>query len=92
MLSKIDQLNGKLSSMKEQPEEDDICVFSLDAEALYPSLDTMACSKLCGDMVKDSKLEVSGMDPKWASLYLALLCTQAEITCSCLADIVPSRR
>ena len=50
--------------MREQPEEDDICLFSLDAEALYPSLDTMACSKLCGEMVKDSKLEVSGMDPK----------------------------
>ena len=42
--------------------------------------------------MKDSKLEVSGMDTKWASLYLALTCSQAEITRSCLADVVPSRR
>ena len=92
MLAKIDKVNKEMEDLEEQPEEEDICVFSLDAEALYPSLDTRQCSRLCGKLVQESKLEVSGIDYKWASMYIALTCTQAEINQCSLEDVVPVRR
>ena len=74
------------------PAIKDVTVCSLDAEALYPSLDAIECSKLCGKLVKEGNLDIVGVDYVWAGLYIALNCTQGEVYTSELDGIVPYRR
>ena len=74
------------------PAIKDVTVCSLDAEALYPSLDAIECSKLCGKLVEEGNLDIVGVDYVWAGLYIALNCTQGEVYTSGLDSIVPYRR
>ena len=54
ILSKVDLLNEQWEREGATPDASQITVCSLDAEALYPSLDSNQCSKLCGELVRDS--------------------------------------
>ena len=74
------------------PAIEDVTVCSLDAEALYPSLDAIACAKLCGKLVAEASLNIVGVDYVWAGLYIALNCTQGDVYTSGLDDIIPYRR
>ena len=75
MLAKIDPVNQNWQETGSVPNPEDVTVASLDAEALYPSLDVQQCSKLCGQLIRDSQMSISGVDYKWAGLYVALNCT-----------------
>ena len=74
------------------PAIKDVTVCSLDAEALYPSLDAKACSKLCGKLEEEANMHILGVDYVWAGLYKALNCTQGEVYTSELDGIIPHRR
>ena len=82
-------MNARWKSEGRQVTEDNITVMSLDAEALYPSLDVKQCSKLCGELIENSELLVRGVDYKWASLYVALNMTQIEVNREGLQGLVP---
>ena len=77
MLRKIDRLNQEWEEQGVEHQEDEACVLSLDTEAFYPYLDTGEVASLCGKMVKDSVLQFSWFDHRWARLYIALTCMQA---------------
>ena len=64
------------------PAIEDVTVCSLDAEALYPSLDAIACAKLCGKLVAEASLNIVGVDYVWAGLYVALSTTQGDVNSS----------
>ena len=63
---------------KGTPEEG-LCVGSLDAEALYPSLDIEIGAELCKEKIIQSEMEFEGVDMRWATVYCALNMTQAQI-------------
>ena len=53
-------------------DKDEITLGSLDAKSLYPSLDIVECSDISYHMVKNSKINIEGMDWKEAEQYLAI--------------------
>ena len=70
----------------------DVPVSSLDAEALYPSLDAIACAKLCRKLVEEACLDIVCVDNVWARLYIALNGTQVDVYTSGLDGIIPYKR
>ena len=52
-------------------QREEVFVGSLDAEALYPSLDATLVAKLCGDLVANKELKIENVDYLWTSVYLA---------------------
>ena len=62
VLAYIYLLNEKWHDEEYQPNQDDIFIGSLDAEALYPSLDTERVSKLCGEILVESGLKIENVD------------------------------
>ena len=64
----------------------------MEAEALYPNLDVDQCSRLCGQIITESQMSISGVDYKWAGLYIALNSTQQEVNRDNLDSLVPVRR
>ena len=64
MLSVIDAVSDKI--MEDHLEEDELFIGSLDAEALYPSLEIDKCSKICAEMVASSGVRIEGLNYKWA--------------------------
>ena len=93
MLSCIDDLNETWKEKQFNPEWDEIFVGSLDAEALYPSLDTDRVAKLCGETLVKSGLKIQNVDWKWATSYVALsFKKQWQVNRAGLADCIPRRR
>ena len=58
LMSHVDMLNEKWAKDKFKVERGEIFIGSLDATALYPSLLTKKCAKLCGQLVSESDLEI----------------------------------
>ena len=73
-------------------DADDLLVMSLDAEALYPSLQIQDVAKMCAERVANSNLEFQGVNWKWAAIYAALAFPELEILRQGLADVVPRRK
>ena len=92
MLAKIDKINHELRDSEIKVNLKKTLVASLDAEALYPSLDVEKCSKMCADYVIQSGLKIEGFDDTWASIYLTLTHEQSKINKLKLNDVVPVRR
>ena len=92
LLAKIDEVNSKIDSGDINVDEGEMFVGSLDAEALYPSLDTKICSKQCGTLVANSEIEFKGVDWEWATLYVACNIDRNEIIREGLGEVVPGRR
>ena len=92
LLNQIDRLNKGWRESGTQIDQDEIFVGSLDAAALYPSLDVTRCSKMCGEMIRNSPVTFEGVDYEWASLYIALNTKPREITRWRMNSIIPSRR
>ena len=92
MLPEIDRLNQKWIEEGKKVDPKDIFIGSLDAEALYPSLDTKKCARMCGKLFEESPLELKGIDYEWASLYIALNSKPWQIRSWRMGDIIPRRR
>ena len=69
-----------------------VVVASEDADALYPNLDIIQSAKICGEAVRESKLNFDGVDYVWAGKYLAMTCSPVEIAESGLSEVVPKRK
>ena len=82
MLSAIDHENGDPDKPSNQ------VVFSLDAEALYPSMECNETAHICGLMVTQSGLWFEAIDWEEACLYLVLTGNKGSLPEDCL----PKRR
>ena len=69
-----------------------VMVSSLDAVALYPSLEIGKCSKIVADRVDKSGVKIEGVSYKWAAKYLALVLSDEEIRVAKLGEVVPKKR
>ena len=92
LLSQVDALNSNWETRGEKRTSRNTFLGSLDATALYPSLDNKKVAKLCGEMVRESTLKFEGIDWKWASLYVALNSKPWQIISWRMTDIIPKRR
>ena len=70
LLGKLEEVNEILKT-KKTPEEG-YFVGSLDAKALYPSLDIRKCSRIAAERVIQSGVEIQGVNWEWATVYVAL--------------------
>ena len=66
LLSEIDRLNENWKAQGRVIGQDEIFVGSLDAAALYPSLDVAKCSRMCAERIMETQLEFEGVDYEWA--------------------------
>ena len=55
MMAEIDALNEKWEKEGEDITSKNTFIGSLHAAALYPSLDTRRCAKLCGQKTRDRR-------------------------------------
>ena len=65
---------------------------SLDAEALYPLLDSLKVAKLCGRLATENKLAIENVDYVWAGAYIACNMHPEQVFREGLSDCVPRRR
>ena len=82
MLSFIDAENADPLKLHGQ------VLISLDAKALYPSLDAEQTSRICAEMITTSGLWIESIDWEEIGLYVCL--TGGEENFS--SDIIPQRR
>ena len=73
-------------------EGENVVVASEDVEGIFPNLEIMACSKICAAAVKESQVELSGVDFIWGCKYIAMSCSREEIQESELEGVVPKRK
>ena len=90
LLNSVDRLCEKLSEREETSEG--IFLGSLDAKALYPSINTKHAAGLVANHVMETGLAFDGVDMRWATTYVALNMTQAEINRKGLQDVIPTKR
>ena len=92
MLSRVDVLNEKWLSEGVSFEEGELFVGSLDATALYPSLDSLKVAKLCGRLATENRLAIENVDYVWAGAYIACNMHPEQVFREGLSDCVPRRR
>ena len=81
-----------MKDLEEEDQDADLCIGSLDVKALYPSLKIKECARICREEVMKSEVVFEGVDYRWATQYLALSYTHAEINARRLNTVVPVRR
>ena len=69
--SKLNEFNNKLQR-GEIPTYNGLVVGSIDASALYPSINIGHASKLCWERMRTSGIKFPHFDLEWATIYLAL--------------------
>ena len=86
--NKLDNFNKLLKENKVETYRG-LVVGSLDASALYPSLDINKCCKIAAQRVIESGVEFEAFDVEWGSVYVALNMTQEDVYREKLSMIVP---
>ena len=76
----------------EQRDNTDLMVLSLDANALYPSLDIDRTSRIVAKRVVNSEIRFDEVNYKWAATYVALNMERLEVTRRGLHRVVPRKR
>ena len=57
----------------------------------YPSVDSKMTAKVCRDRVMTSKLDIEGVDYRWATIYLKLTMTNLEIVDAKVEGLLPRK-
>ena len=70
----------------------DLVFFSTDVKSLYPSLQAEQCAAIVARMLRESRLEVDGVNWDQAVYYLALTLTRDKVVDLGLEDVVPKWR
>ena len=70
---------------------DNTVVGSLDVCALYPSLDQVQSAKMVGEFVRNSPVDVKGVDYRAVQVYLASNLTELEVKQQGLVKLLPRR-
>ena len=90
VLSSVDTAAEQIRSMNLNSE--DLFVGSLDASALYPSLDIQKTSRIVGDLVREAGIQWEGVDFRRASIYVAMEMEEYKVIRRNLQHLIPRRR
>ena len=90
VLSIVDKV--ALQILNQNLNQEDLFVGSLDAEALYPSLNIDKTAKLIGELIGEAGLKWEGVDFRWASIYVAMEMDEYEVIRRNLQHLIPRRR
>ena len=88
-LAKVEELNARIR--QGEIKSDDLMIGSLDVAALYPSIDTKQAAKICRDKVRESTLDIQGVDYRQAMIYLKLTIKPVDIVDAGIQGILPRR-
>ena len=92
----IDVVNDRIKQdgLKSGPFQGDghLVIGSKDAEAFYPDLDVDVAANEAKLEIRESELEIKGLDTEELALFLACTMTQEEIDQEGLANVVHKRR
>ena len=89
VLSIVDKVT--LQILNQNLNQEDLFVGSLDAEALYPSLNIDKTAKLIGELIEEVFLKWEGVDFRWASIYVAMEIDEFEVIRRNLQQLVLRR-
>ena len=81
------EIEGRINNNNVNIE--DLVFFSTDVKSLYPSLEVEPCTAIVARMLKESRLEVEGVNWDQAVYYLALTLDRAKVTELELDEVVP---
>ena len=87
MLCQLEEAQESLRSAKRT----DTTVGSLDVQALYPSLDVEGSSEIVARFVRDSKVEIRGIDWRQTQVFVASNMDVHELKREGVLGLVPSR-
>ena len=87
LMARIQEVNN-LSDL----ERKGICIFSMDAKALYPSLEIVRTSKVIGEIIRESTIELKNVDTTELARYLSYLLDERKIEQYGLDELVMRRR
>ena len=90
MLSAIEAANKKLESAP--MKEGDLSVFSMDAEALFPSLALPDILKGVWDLIMDGDVPFNNINWREMTKYLAVLYTEKELREHKVISTIPKRQ
>ena len=71
------EIEGRINNNNVNIE--DLVFFSTDVKSLYPSLEVEPCAAIVARMLKESRLEVEGVNWDQAVYYLALTLDRAKV-------------
>ena len=89
-----EDLEARLIEINELPERDreDLVVFSMDAKALFPSIQIERSSTAVAQLISESQLKLSNVNALELSRYLPYLLDQRQIENHGLKDLVMTRK
>ena len=90
MLNAVAEANRRLK--KEKPEEGSISIFSMDASALYPSLDINDINDSLWKLITTSKLKFNNVEMKEVIKYVTILHTEEELRERGVISTIPRRQ
>ena len=85
----IDDLNEDFKARSQDMNE--VMISSLDAKALYPSLNIRKSAKIVAERVTESGVKIEGVNYKWVGKYLALTMSRNEVVNTGLSRVVPKK-
>ena len=92
----IDVVNDRIKQdgLKSGPSQGDghLVIGSKDAEVFYPNLDVDMAANEAKLEIRESELEIKGLDTEELALFLACTMTHEEIDQEGLANVVHKRR
>ena len=83
MIASLEEVNSK--------ELDNICIFSTDVSAMFPSLEIPSVARIAAEEYTNSTLDVN-INEEELSLYLAVVKTRAELVSMGLGDVTHTRK
>ena len=90
LCGRIDYLNRE--QMEKGLDMNEVMISSLDAVALYPSLDINKSSEIVSERILRGEVKFEGVNYKWAAKYLALVMSRVDIVRAGLGAVIPVKR
>ena len=90
MLNAVEEANRRLK--KENPEEGLVSIFSMDASALYPSLNIDDVMDSIWKLINTSKLDFKNVDIREVIKYVTIMYTEEELREKCVISTIPKRQ
>ena len=70
-------------------QNSDLCVFSMDVTALYPSINVDMATQAVKDSMKTSKLEWRNVNTQQLIRYVSICCDREDIIKDKLGEVIP---
>ena len=91
-LESTEDLQAKLEGFNVEEVEGDLEIYSMDATALYPSLEIKRTAEYVMEIMTESKLEIKSVDYGELGRYLAYITSEEEVVELGLEEVIAKRR